>query len=528
MGLAKELQSVQVCFSSKKRRPEDLTWNGLMWRKTICVPESHDEITYTYSFQTNKKFWVMSGEKFTDPLKRKVYSGFVQRDIISKINSLIQDTDIVNGIFAHIVEILNHSDNKSNFNELVRLKERNSTLFTHWDQAFESLLKDKLTKEKCLLFLQCIKNKIVDRSLCLCLTKSVASSIWKQLQHSDQDLNKICAMCTEDIFSIYKAANPTSTYLIHFILEGQSFLDATAVQKLVFHAPCLLCNCENSFSCLKRAFQFIFAQDADRHVLQEIIYKISNLVPENNSVDLLAIVRNTNPSDKNKELRNDFEKHILTQVETTLLEKIQNSSLLKTKEIISKAEEELRPQLVSLCEKKIIYQIKSGSIWYPESFSNDLECLCKEEIFFHRMDQKLLLLDALVNKPGTNPRSIIKYILININTADSRSSMVILDKAFEELLRTFNEDDLRETFNEFDKLSKTMSQTARTCYEKKLQSHSSKMSTSRLLLIHEDVEKLSKRTIELYCHLLKKKLTDVTFREKCKYIEISGSAINTR
>lgn len=520
--MAKELQSVQVCFNSKRGGSVDLDKDGLMWSQTIIVPDSFGEITYQYTFQL--KGWFGTTSK-AEKLTRKVSSDHVQRDIISKVTSSIQSTGIVNGIIAHVIEILKYSDVTAHFCELISLKTRNSTSNLHWDNAFKMLLEGKITKQMCLLFLQCFQNKIVDSHICL--TTSVASSIWQQLQQSDQDLNKMCAMCTEEIFVIFKAANPTSKYLLHFIIQGRSFLDAAAIHKLVRNESPCLCNCSNSFSCLKGAFQFIFTRDADVQLLPEIINIISKIIPGSNYVALLAIVRDITPSDKNKELKDKFEKHILTQVKTTLTEKIKNVLLLSAKEIMLKVGVEMKTELVLHCEKEILYQIKNRR--FTENDYITLESLCKEELFFQNMDQKLLLLDALVHNPGKKPKCFIKYVLMNTYTDDSRNAIVILEKAFDEVLKKSTEDDLKEAFNEFDTLSKkTISQAARACYEEKMLSHISKMSTFRLLPIHQAVEKLSETTINVYCHLLKKKLNDESYPAKCKYIEKLGSDINTR
>lgn len=505
-----------------------------MWRKEIVVPESlvFTEYIYCLKIQKSVAFFFSKTDKVFDDHKRKIDSlNYTQRDIISTTAKPFQDKDKVSGIVAHVEDILGGltDEVQSAFGEIDNLVFRNTANPTHWNKAFEELLDDKISKKKCFCLLHCMQKRYVTKELTL--RKNCAINVWRQLQHSGLQSKKMYVPFFEEMFQIFKDSSPSTYSLLHFIKDGWAFLDIIAFHKCLRLelSKRFACDCKNSLSCLKEVMEIIFNQHADCEMLQDIVLKIFNAIPEKDFVDVLMIIKEIKTSDQNKNLQEIAQKHVYSNIQSKLSEKVRSFIRLnETKETISKAEGNLKSKLILHCENEILNQLRNES--GSGSYLSKVECLFKEQIFFQNSEHQLLLLDALLKMPGKRPRSLIKCVLMGIEGSISKCQMETVGKAFDVLLETSDIKDVAETFKEFDVLvGKTDLQTCREKLEKNLKLHFSKISTTSVLLkIHQEVENLQKPTIECYCQILGERLRTSKFSLKCQYIEMYGKDISTR
>ena len=505
-----------------------------MWRKGTVVPESLINLDYIYCLKIKKSvaYFFSRVDKVFDDHRRKIDSlNYTQRDIISTNASPFQDEDKVRGIVAHVEDILGGLKNEvqTAFGDIDNLVIRNTANPTHWNKAFEKLLDVEVSKTKCFCLLHCMKKQYVTKDLTL--REKIAIKVWEQLQHFRSQSEKMYVHFFEEIFQIFKDSSPLTYNLLHFIKKGWAFLDITAFHKWIRFesAKRFTCDCNNSLSCLKDVMEIIFNQQADCEMLQDIVLKIFNAIPEKDFVDILMIVKEIKASDQNKDLQEIAQKHVFSNIQSQLSEKVRSSiRLIETKETISKAEGDLKSKLILHCEKEILSQLRyeNGSGIYLSR----LECLYKEKIFFQNSEHQLLLLDALLKMPGKRPRSFIKCVLLGFEGSISKCHIDTVGKAFDVFLETSDVKEVAETFKEFDVLvGKTDLQTCRENLEKNLKLHISKIATTGVLLkIHQEVENLRKPTIECYCQIVGEMLRTSKFSLKRQYIETYGSDISTR
>lgn len=534
-NLAKEIQSIKIYFQPEHHQSIELTRCGVLWKKRIFLADSLNAISYQYCFKIKKSvaYVFSTTDKVFDYHKREIDPlDYTLRDIISTTEKPFQDKDKVNGIVAHVEDILvGFRDDEAHkaFHEIDNLVIRNTANSLHWDKAFEELLMSNISEKKCFCLLHCIQKRYVTRDFTL--KKNIASDVWKHLQHFGLLSNKMYVHFFEEIFQIFKDSSPSTYNLLHFIKNGWAFLDITAFHKrLCFQLPKhFTCDCKNSLSCLKDAVQIVFNQHTNCEMLQDIVLKIVDAIPEKDFVDVLMIVKEIKTSDQNRNLQENVQKHVFSNIQSNLTEKARSFlHLHETKEIISKAEGDLKSELILHCEKEILFQLGNQSV--TGNFLNKVECLFKEHIFFQNSKQQLLLLDAILKMPGKRPRGLIKCVLMGFEGSIPKCHIETVGKAFDVLLKTSDVKDVAETFKEFDVLvGKTDLQTCRENFEKNLKLHISKIATTSVLLkIHQEVENLRKPTIECYCQIVGEMLRTSQFSLKRQYIETYGSDISTR
>lgn len=311
----------------------------------MFLPEPLNAISYEYCFKIKKSVACLfsTTDKVFDFHKRGVDTlDHTLRDIISTITKPFQDKDKVSGIVAHVEDILvgftNDEAHKA-FHEIDNLVTRNTANSSHWNKAFEELLMSNISEKKCVCLLYCMQKRYVTQDFTL--KKNIASDVWKHLQLFGFLSNKMYVPFFEEIFQIFKHSSPSAYNLLHFIKEGWAFLDITAFHKRLCSEllKSFACDCENSLSCLKDALQIIFNQHTNCEMLQDVMLKIVDAIPEKDLVDVLMIVKEIKTADQNKHLQEIVQKHVFSNIESNLTENVRNLLRLnETKEIISKVE----------------------------------------------------------------------------------------------------------------------------------------------------------------------------------------------
>lgn len=532
--LVKKIQSIELCVNGKLKYSKKLKREGTMWNETLTILQTDDKIEYNYKLVLKKKFYTYfkKPDVIPDLQKRNVCFGHIQRDILL-INSF-HGEEKATGIVAHIDDILLKPNFKltAAFDELDRLESRNILTSSHWNSAFGQLLDGEETENICLLLLHCICNKSVSDDFSS--RKNVVSKIWAQLHHLNKASKGICIQFVGEIFQIYEALSTSQRSPVHIINDMQSILDISSLHKLLKSNSSYLChNCSKSQQCMQSALQFILSQDEDCNMLYDIVCLIFSYIPEKEVLEAFAILGKCNAANKNQELKNMVQNHILGKIEKILTDRVGCFNFKEVSDILSKAQSCQRLRLVQLCETEILNRLQNlESFRYGFEWKN-LELLCIEQKMFQTTHKKILLLETVLKLPLLDiSRNFIKYVIMDFQISDCTSTKETLEKAFDVLINTLPVapvEAFKMCFEEYDILSdKLFFQKIREHIEKRLKLYISKYPISDILQIHADVENLHSATIDFYCQQLKERLKNQSFHEKLDFFETNWNHLDTR
>lgn len=474
-------------------------------------------------------------DEVVDPQRRTICWGYPQRDIISITCKPFKEKDKEAGIVAHIEDI--HQDPKfevkTAFLEIDNLMARNSLNFPHQQGAFTMMLDGKITEKICLILLHYIHREYV--SLAVSRNMNIASKIWDKIQHLGQESKDICVRFVVEIFQVYEACSTTKCSPLHFINGTQSLLDIPSLHKVLLSRPSFpLHTCSKSTLCLQSALTFILNQEGECKMLHDLVCLMFDYIPEREVLEGFKILKECSAPDEKKVLKENAQKYVFANIKKIMAGKVRSLDFKAIKDIISKADGELRIALVFHCEMEIVSQIKNPEGFRYGFMCKDLEDICKENMFFQTIDQQILLLDAVLKMPThVKPRNFIKYVLVNLQNKGFESARETLEHAYEILLGTVHgtssEAELISYFEEYDSLSKKcFFQTNSEHFQRRLQSHLSKYLTSNIPKIHANVENLQSATIDLYCQLLKDQLKNQTFLTKLDFLAEHSQSLKTR
>lgn len=506
-----------------------------LWKTSIVFPEPNGEFFYNYNLKIKKSsgFFFSSVDEVVDEKTRTVFWGIIQRDILSITSKPFEENDKNRGIAAHIKDILQEPPYKiqTAFLEIDNLMSRNSLKYSNWNDTFTKILEGQITKNECLLFLHCTQRNYV--TWIVFKDRNIATKIWTNVQHLDQESKDVCMKYVEEIFQIYKASSTTECSPLHFINDTESLLDVPSLHKVLHSRSFPVHKCSESLKCLQRALKFILNQNEESGKLQDLVCLLFECIPEREILEGFFILKEFNAPDEKKKLKENTLKHVIAIFETIITKKVKFANLCDIYEIISKAEYDLRIALVSHCEMEIVSQITNQEI-FQHMVWKDLEQLCEEKMLFQTIDHQILLLDALLKHPASKiPRNFIKFVLTHLQNIRCERAKETLEKAYEVLLNTVygipSEAKLMSYFEEYDYLCNLFFfQTNRDLFKKRLQSHVSEYPITSVLKIHADVENLQIATIDFYCQLLKDQLKNQTFFTKFEFFEKHWSSVDTR
>lgn len=530
----KEAKSIEMTFNLSHSHSIKLMRRGTMWERSMLLFKKPNELKYKYKIKMKKYFFSFSDE-VVDQLERSLCWGFVQRDIFSMHKKHLDNEGKINGIVAHIEDILHDPKYKieAAFHELDNINSRNSVNSTHWNGAFGKLLDGHFTENICLLFLYCMHKKYVTSTF---LVNTTAVKIWATVKHIGKESRGICVAFVGEIFHIYEALGSLQCFPLHFINDMQSLLDISSLQKVLRSRPSYpIHDCKESLSCLKKALHFVLNQDLFSKVLYDMTCLIFDYIPEREILEGYIILNEFNVSDKQKDLKKMAQEHVIEKIKEILIAKISYLNFQAVNDILSITDDDFRCGLVQQCETEIIVCIrKTGGFGYTTPWK-DLEHLCTEQLLFQTRDQQVTLLEAVMNLPSHDKsRDLIKYILMHFQTKESDDAKKTLEEAYDIVLETVpfvtsSEAKLRLCFEEYDALSEKMVfQIIRDHIEKSFRQSISKFPITSLLRIHADVENLHSATTDFYCQQLQEKLKTRAFQEKLDFLKTNCNKLNSR
>lgn len=536
--VTKETKSIEMTFSLKHCHSIKLIRRGTMWVNSIILKEKPSELKYKYKIKMKKSgayFFSFSNEVVEhDEHERIICWGYVQRDIFPKNRKHLDNEGYIKGIVAHVEDILQDPKYETDaaFHELDNINSRNSIDFTHWNGAYVKLFNGQFNEKKCLLFLYCMQKKYVSSVFLM----NTASKIWAEVKHLGQESKDHCVQFAGEIFQIFEALGLRQCFPLHFINDMQSVLDISSLHRVLSsRSRYPIHDCKESLPCLRKAVQFVMNQDLMSNMLYNLAYLIFDYIPEREILDGYVVLNELNVPDKKKDLKKMIQKHVMEKIKRILASKVSYSDFNAVNDILSKAEDDFKRELVQHCETEIIVCIrKAGGFGYAPPWK-DLEHLCIEQFLFLTRDQQLMLLEAVINMPSYDkPRDLIKYILMHFQTKESDGAKKTLEDAYDIVLetvhhKTSSEAKLKLCFEEYDALfEKKVFQIIRDYIERKLQQHISNIQLKFLLKIHADVDNLHSETIDFYCQQLQEKLKARPFQEKFDYIKSNWNKLNSR